>query len=204
MATLQELMAECLGDTSEGQTKQASATKTSTDEIDEVLANLGLDDSETVKTASESTENTQNGGSMKLMDIYEQIMSEGAPAAEQNVEKTASEQTEESTHSSAFGELVGEYFNEMASPYFSKIAGDLEQEAGEGHSPMSGLHAESSLGKTIGKESDPHLSVNYKMENGKRLDVTTGGKSPYSLKEKALLKAILSRSEAVNVGKITE
>jgi hypothetical protein len=204
MATLEELMADVLGSQSVGQTKQASAAKPETSEIDQVLANLGLSSSETVKTASEQETQT-TGGTMGLLDIYERIMSD-APAGAAETEKVANEgaAAAESTVTGAFGELVGEYFNVMAGPYFDKVAGDLESEAGEGHAPMGSLSAPSSLGKTIGKEGDPHLKVNREMSNGKKLDVTTGNKSPYSLKEKALLKAILRRSQAGEVGNIVE
>lgn len=200
MATLQELMAEVFGE-SKDISKEASAAKTTSDEVNQVLANLGLDDSETVKTASESETETNNGGSMGLMSIYEQIMSE-TTAEEQ--EKIASEQeaaaveetAEETSASGVFGELVGEYFNVLAEPFFDKVAGDLEAEAGAGHHPKGDLKD--------AKHEEPHLPVNHKPENGKALEVTTGGHSPYSLKEKALMKAILTRLQAGQVGNYKE
>lgn len=199
MATLQELMAEVFGESESQTTKEASATKTTSDEINQVLANLGLDDSESVKTASESEKEHTNGGSMGLMNIYEQIMSEG----EELQEKVASEETSEGeeqvsevSSTAAFGELVGEYFNVMAEPFFDKIAGDLESEAGAGHHPKGDLKD--------AKHEEPHLPVNYQPENGAALHVTTGGTSPYSLKEKALMKAILTRVAAGQVGNYKE
>ena len=201
MATLQELMAEVFGESSKEISKEASAAKTTSEEINEVLANLGLEDSETVKTAAESEKENNKGGSMGLMSIYEQIMNE-VPAAEQ--EKIASEgeatssseSTEETNSTTAFGELVGEYFNVMAEPFFDKIAGDLEAEAGAGNHPKGDLKD--------AKKEEPHLPVNHKPENGKALEVTTGGTSPYSLKEKALMKAILTRLQAGQVGNYKE
>ena len=197
MATLQELMAEVFGESSKEISKEASAAKTTSEEINQVLANLGLEDSETVKTAAESEKETNKGGSMKLMDIYEQIMGESTESVEQEQEKVASEEASiQEGPTTRFGELVGEYFNVMAGPYFSKVAGDLEAEAGAGHHPKGDL-------KDASKQ-EPHLPVNHKPENGKALDVTTGNSSPYSLKEKAMLKQILSRLAAGPVGNYKE
>jgi hypothetical protein len=202
MATLRELMAEF--DIGEEHTKQASVTKTSKDEIDQVLENLGIGDAETVKTASENE--NKDGGSMGLQDIYEKIMGEDVSAQEKVASETpATEETsQEKVASSSFGELTGEYFNVVAAPYFEKVAGDLEVEAGQGHAPMGDLDEKSSLGKSLGQQADPHLKVNHAPKNGQRIDAATGGKSPYSLKEKALLKAILSRSAAGEVGNVVE
>lgn len=203
MATLQELMAECFGESETDLLKQASAPKTSTDEIDQVLANLGLEDSEAVSAATES-ETSNNGGSMGLMDIYEEIMSETPAATEEAQQKVASEYAaEENAATTQFGELVGQYFNFMAGPFFSKVAGDLEAEAGAGHHPMGDLDASSQLGKSLGKQSDPHLPVNHKPENGKALPAAKGD-HPYSLKEIALIKQILSRLAAGHVGAYKE
>ena len=189
MATLQELMSECFGEPVAGLNKGASAAKATTDEIDEVLNNLGISDSETVKVASESNE--QNGGNMGLMDIYEQIMVGGdsAETSHQGYEGEASPSTQ-------FGELVGEYFNVLAEPFFNKVAGDLEAEAGKGHQPMAGL------GEAVKKY--PHLEVNYDSKNGRPLEVSTGGSSPYSLKESALIKQILRRAAARQSGNVSE
>lgn len=194
MATLAELMAEVMGEPAQtGHDKQASA-KPTTDEIDQVLANLGLGDTESVKTASDQSDKT--GGSMGLMEIYEKIMGEEAPVAqeEQTSEKTASEAapaeqaTEEASDSStAFGELVGEYFNVMAEPFFDKVAGDLESEAGAGEQPLAHAGGSGSMGKAIAPQKDPHLPVNHSASGGHDLKVMTGGKSPYSLAVKQKL-----------------
>jgi hypothetical protein len=210
MATLQELIAQAgLADAPPaGQTKTASeATKpAATSEVDRVLANLGLADAGTVKTASESTQST--GGSMGLKSVYEEIFGQvEAPTEGQTKEAaaaTAEAANEETTATSGFGELVGEYFNAAVEPFFQKVSGELESEAGKGESPVAHQDGASSLGKTLGKEGDPHMPVNHSASSGAHLKVTTHNQSPYSLKEKALAKAILSRGQAVPGGEIKE
>lgn len=213
MATLQQLMAEVLGDDQKGHTKQASATKPSATEVDEVLANLGLQNSGAVKTASDAGADRKNGGSMgSLAQIYEEIMggTAGAEQTQENTqEKTASEAGAaaaegEGDATSQFGELVGEYFNVMAEPYFDKVAFDLEGAAGKGEQPLAHANTASSLGSSLGKQKDPHLTVNHSASGGADLKVTTQNHSPYSLKEKALAKEILRRSTAAPVGNIGE
>ena len=213
MATLQELMAEVLGDDQKGHTKQASATKPSTTEVDEVLANLGLQGSVAVKTASDNGADRKNGGSMgSLAQIYEEVMGGTAPASQETAtttEKVATDATTTETadagdSTSQFGELVGEYFNSMVEPFFNKIAFDLEGAAGKGEQPLAHADTASSLGASLGKQKDPHLSVNHSASGGADLKVTTKGNSPYSLKEKALAKEILRRSSAAPVGNIGE
>ena len=199
MATLQELMAECFGEPSAVLQKQASESKASVDEIDEVLANLGLEDSETVEAASETEKTNENGGTMGLQHIYEQIMEEQVgqeKVAGETTEPVEQVSAEEATPTTAFGELVGEYFNVMAVPFFEKVAGDLEDEAGEGSEPLSGLGD--------AKEQMPHLPVNADMKNGRSMQATTGGASPYSLRDKALIKQILARAAARQSGNVAE
>ena len=201
MATLQELMAEVLGETSQGQEKTAAAKPTSS-EVDQVLENLGLQGYDTVKTAS-INESGKNGGNMSLADIYDQIMGEGAPVEQ---EKTASEGTTEEVtdDTTAFGELVGNYFNEALAPYFEKISYDLEAAAGKGELPMAHLTTGGSMTAALGKAQDPYLEMNHSASGGAPLRVMTNNSSPYSLKESALAKAISKRAPAVQGGKITE
>ena len=181
MATLQELMSECFGETPTGAVKEASAKTSTTREIDEVLSNLGLDNSESIKVASEAsaTETKETGGTMGLTDIYEQIMS-----GDVAMDKVASEATYENEATAELGELVGEYFNTMIDAYMSKVAEEAQ--------PMEDLED--------AEEEMPHLPVNQRPTLGKSIDTSTGGTSPYSLKEKALVKAILSRMQAGQVG----
>jgi hypothetical protein len=211
MATLQELMAEVLGETSakEGIDKQASATKPSTAEVDQVLENLGLQGSEAVvKTASaEGTKN--NGGNMSLAEIYEQIMGVSAPEGGQV--KTASDpaqantSTEGSEASTSFGELVGEYFNEVVEPYFEKVAADLETEAGRSEeTPLQHATTGGSMTAALGKPAESRLQVNHSASGGAPLRVTTGGHSPYALREAALKKTILKRMAVAPVGNIVD
>lgn len=208
MATLQELMAECLGETAQGQEKTASATKTSTAEIDQVLENLGLQGSEAVeKTASAAADSKTNGGNMSLSDIYEQIM--GGIDSEATQVKVASEgeQTQAEggdEQSTAFGELVAEYFNEATEPYYEKVAADLETEAGKGEQPLAHSQTGGAMTAALGKPADPALPVNHSASGGAKLQVTTGNQSPYSLKEQALKKAILKRMQAAPVGNIVD
>ncbi len=187
MATLQELMAECFGDSATESHKGIAKEAASSSEIDEVLFNLGLDGAETIKVASETTEKTLNetGGNMGLMDIYEEIMTDGAAAGD-----SGSFETAHSDASSQMGELVGEYFNVMAAPYFDKIAAE------EGYEPMGDLED--------AEEAAPHVPVNHKPVLGKAIDTATGGTSPYSMKNKALIKQILMRARAGEVGNTAE
>jgi hypothetical protein len=202
MASLHELLAECkisIPQTS-GQEKTAAAAKPSSDEIDRVLENIGLKEGSQEKTASE-TEIKDGGKDMSLENIYKQVFGEQetTQVSENNTEKTAGEteaQTEEQSASTAFGGLVGEYFNVMADPYFEKVAGDLETEAGKGTVPTASLPK--------GSAGDPHMPVNHPASGGAELKVMTNNQSPYSLKEQALQKAILRRMRAVPVGEIKE
>lgn len=120
---------------------------------------------------------------MGLTDIYEQIMS-----GETAIEKVASEETYENEATAELGELVGEYFNSMMSSYATKIAEEAQ--------PMEDLDD--------AEEAMPHMPVNQRPTLGKSVDTSTGGTSPYSLKEKALVKAILSRLQAGQVGNYAE
>lgn len=205
MPTLDELMADVLGEPSQEQTKTASAKPATTQEIDQVLETLGLGDSGAVKTAS-STLN-DNGGNMSLTDLlYKDIMGEGeapAPAATP-AEKTASEaapaQSEETD--GAFGEAAGHYFNAAYETYLDKVAGNLESEAGHNTgSPMANLPAGSAVGKSLGlgKETG-HMPVNHKDAlKHEAVAATTGNKGSYDNALKSLDGAILSRIRKVPV-----
>lgn len=216
MATLQELLAEVIGD--EGtQTKEASADSESkpaaTEEVDQVLSDLGLEDnSENTKTASE--ENTSSeGGHMGLTELYEQIM--GDSGVSEETEKTASDTETEETPSenesvstdasTAFGELAGEYFNKMSSAFIEKAAASLEAEAGKGEKPLEHQQQSGSMTSVIGQKSDPAMSVNHSASDGEPVHASTGGNSPYwPLREAALKKAILKRMQAAAAGDIKD
>lgn len=135
---------------------------------------------------------------MSLAAIYEQIV--GGATADEGQEKTAAaaegvtENKEVSEESTSFGELVGEYFNEIVEPYFDKVAASLEAEAGKGEQPLAHAATGGSMTAALGTPKDPHLAQNHSASSGAALHVTTGGHSPYSLKEQALKKAILRRS----------
>jgi hypothetical protein len=200
MASIKELLAECnLSDPqTSGQEKVATAAKPSTDEIDRVLENLGLKEDGQEKTAS-ATE-TDGGNDMSLANIYNQLFDTQEVETAVETEKVASEvetneESSEVSATTAFGELTGEYFNIIAAPFFSKVAGELEMEAGKGEKPLA--HQPKA-------EGDAHLPVNHKASGGEGLKAMTHGESPYSLKEKALAKAILKRMMAAPVGAIKE
>lgn len=198
MATLSELMAEFLpGASQEGHSKEAAAKPASTAEIDRVLEDLGLAGAESVKTASENVSETKtNGGSMNLMDIYNEVVgTEQTPAAEvvneEGTEKVASEQVDENHPITQFGGLVGDYFNVMFES-MTKEAGDLEAEAGKGESPVAHQDGGGSMSSVIGKPADANMPVNHSASSGAPLHVTTKNTSPYSLNvvQQKLLKRL--------------
>jgi hypothetical protein len=208
MATLQELMAEVLGETNQGQEKTASASKvSSTAEVDQMLENLGLQGAESVKTASAAAEK-KNGGNMSLSDIYEQIMGGIAPEAGQ--EKTAAagdgatQTTEGDEQSTAFGELVAEYFAEIAEPYYEKVASDLETEAGKGETPLQHVQTGGSMTTALGKPAEPRLEQNHSASSGAAIHAAVQNSTPYALREAALKKTILKRMAAAPVGNIVD
>jgi len=195
MATLNELMADVGLGTVPQQTKQASATKSVNEEISKVLENLGLGtDGETIKTASEETNNEENGGPMGLQGIYENLFGDVAPAAEavEPQEKIASEVETEVSASEGFGELAAAYFGVAKEAFVEKIAGDLEAEAGAGHDPMGAMPSGGQLTNIIGAPKQAKLPVNA--PQGEAHHVTTGNQSPYSLKVLAQVKQILKRN----------
>ena len=188
MATIQELLQECM-ETSNGQTKTASVAKPATDEIDSVLAELGIADAETVKTASDVGENTNGGMKMSLADIYNQITEE-APASEGQT-KVANEEGSESD----FGSLTGHYVNILMNEFIEGI----DKEANE--KPMAHAGDKSSLSATMGNGGDPALEMNHSASSGKGMNVSTGGKSPYDLNA-AMIKAVLKRRVSAEAGDV--
>lgn len=212
MATLEEILAQVgLGDAGV-QTKTASQASPTTKEVNDVLDGLGLsglgeDEGGVTKTASD--ERNQMG----LTDIYEDMFGEKAPAApapEQTkvaaeVAPVAATVTEdEAGQESPVGELTGIYFNVMHDAWQEKLAGDLEAEAGAGVKPQASAPGGGELSKIVGKEGDPAIAMNHDASGGKALKVNPGNQTPYSLKEKALAKAIARRGNAVPGGQITE
>lgn len=209
MATLNDLLNE-FGLAEETQTKTASQSKKTNNEVNKVLEDLGFSADEAV--VEEVTKTASKGDSMSngFMDDYEAIFGQPEEAVHQetegageDLEKQASSEEGDVTDTHVFGELVGTYFNEMRAGFMEKIAGDLEAEAGAGHNPMP-EHTTGTLSATIGQKGNPHLPVNRKA--GEPLHVMTGNTSPYSLKG-ALAKQVLKRvgtSAAGDVGAYKE
>lgn len=219
MATLEEILAQVgLSDVAPSQTKTASAAAPSSKEVNKVLEDLGLSGVEEIDNAGVTKTASEERNHMGLTEVYESLFGEAAPAAaaESTQEKVAAaattegETTTETTEvvpSTALGELVGVYFNVMEDAYVEKLAGDLEMEAGAGHKPFAHQPASGELTKIVGKEGDPMIAKNHDASSGAGLKVTTGGNTPYSLKAKAQIKAILKRtmkSEAGDIGGIHE
>lgn len=219
MATIEEILAQVGLSDAPSQTKTAAAKGSpSSKEVNQVLEDLGLSGVEEVdagvtKTASE--ERNQMG----LTDLYENIFAEAAPeaiAAEVPAqEKTAAaevteevEGTEEVVEpSTAMGELTGIYFNVLEDAFVEKLAGDLEMEAGSGHKPQAGIKDGGELSRIVGKEGDPSVAMNHDASSGAGMKANPGNQTPYSLKAKAQIKAILKRnmkSEAGDIGGYNE
>jgi hypothetical protein len=147
--------------------------------------------------------------------VVEDTQTKTAAAATTTEQTATTEVTEtevEKTASTAFGEVVGTYFNVLCDNFVAevegldKVAGDLEAEAGEGYAPQGGGER-SELSKIIGKEGDPALKVNRDASSGAGLKVNPGNQTPYSLKAGAQIKQILKRkmkSEPGDVGGFNE
>lgn len=211
--TIKELMAEAgLEDTaSAGQTKQASASAPIS-EVDQVLADLGLSSTETVKTASEQTNGKEENTMSSMQDLYGHIFGDDAPAAAGETTKVASAEgtVEQSTETAPvegemekaadgrrtlFGELTASYFNEMVGPYaeeLEKSAGDLEAEAGKGETALEHIQPQGGMTSVLGKPGEPRLPMNHSASSGEKIHATTKGSTPYSLKGPAM-KEILKR-----------
>jgi hypothetical protein len=143
-----------------------------------------------------------------LQDIYDRMFGE-APAAgaapveaqTKTAQETASAQSAETapeSNTEVLGELTSALFTDAVGQMFGKVAGDLEAEAGAGHKPLG--ETPSSMGKSMGMGGNPHMPVNYSTGDHEKIHASTGGQSPYSIKEKALAKAILRRMNAAPVG----
>lgn len=216
MATLEEILAQVgLSDVAPSQTKTAAAANPSSKEVNKVLEDLGLSGVEDLSAAGVTKTASEERNHMGLTEVYESLFGEAAPAAtEEGQEKVAAaegeattEGTEEVVPSTSLGELVGVYFNVLEDAYVEKVAGDLEMEAGAGHKPFAHQPAAGELSRIVGKEGDPMLPKNHDASSGAGLKVTTGGNTPYSLKAKAQIKAILKRtmkSEAGDIGGVHE
>lgn len=192
MATLQELMAECgLGDAPKGQTKTANE-KPSSEEVNKVLADLGLDESALAAADGVTKVAGDERNDMSLTEIYGKMFGEdqGQPE-ETTVTKTASSEednTNQDADDSVFASLAGAYFSEMVDSTMDKLAADLEAEAGAGHNPLP-EHTGGQLTTVIGKPKDPHLPVNHKGNADAKLE-TNNAKTPYTF---AAVQAYLKR-----------
>lgn len=189
MPTLEELMADCgLDSPVAGQTKTASANKTATTaEVDQAIANLGMNDAAEVKTAAVKTASvSKDGGSMGLTEIYAGLFNDVVEPAVESTEKVAAAEgtPAEETAMNSFGTAVGEYFNLAVESMLDKVAGELEAEANKGVKPMA--HAPGSE-SALGSPGDPMIGQNHDASSGAALKVTTQSHSPYSLAVKQKL-----------------
>lgn len=213
MATIEEILAQVgLGDTPPSQTKTASAGSPSSKEVNKVLEDLGLSGVEEISSAGVTKTASEERNNMGLTELYESIFEDAAaPAAEPVQEKTAAaaaapaapaapvqEKTAsaegEEDPSTAVGELTGIYFNVLEEAFVEKLAGDLEMEAGAGHSPLGGNKGGGELTRIIGKEGDPSIPMNHDSTSGAGLKANPGNQTPYSLKARAQIKAVLKRN----------
>ena len=218
MATIEEILAQVGLSDVPSHTKTAAAKGSpSSKEVNKVLEDLGLSGVEDVDNAGVTKTASEERNNMGLTDIYENIFGEVVEATE-GQEKVAAaaavgeaEVTEEVTGdedtSTALGSLTGIYFNVMHDAFMDKIAGDLESEAGAVHSPLAGNKGGGELTRIIGKEGDPSIPMNHDSTSGAGMKVNPGNQTPYSLKARAQIKAILKRtmkSEAGDVGGYNE
>lgn len=217
MATIDEILSSVgLGD-KPSQTKTASAGSTpSSKEVNKVLEDLGLSGAEDISNAGVTKTASEERNHMGLTELYDQVFGEAAPAApaDDGQNKTASaaaaaegdpavEPTQgDSNPITDLGELTGIYFNVAEEAYLDKVAGDLEHEAGSGHSPLGGNKGGGELTRIIGKEGDPSVAVNHDPVSGAGLKVNPGNQTPYSLKARAQIKAILKRTMKSEPGDI--
>lgn len=221
MATIEEILAQVgLSDAPLSQTKTAAVGSPSSKEVNKVLEDLGLSGVEDIDNAGVTKTASEERNHMGLTDIYENIFGEAAPVETEVVEPAAQEkvaaaaatvetevEAEATEQTSAMGELTGVYFNVLEDAFVEKIAGDLEMEAGAGHKPQGGVKGGSELSRIVGKEGDPAVAVNHNPSSGAGLKVNPGNQTPYSLKAKAQIKAILKRnmkSEAGDIGGYNE
>jgi hypothetical protein len=201
MATLEEILAD-VGLADNAQTKTASAAAPSSKEVNSVLESLGLTGLEgsaedITKTASDER------NKMGLLSIYEDAFGEEVVVETQTKVASTEEVTDDENEASTrFGELVGLYFSVAQDSLVEKLAGDLEMEAGDGYKPQGSAPAGGQLSEIVGKQGDPALPVNHDASSGAGLRVNTGNQTPYSLKAKAQIKAILSRRMSTEAGDV--
>jgi hypothetical protein len=210
MATLEEILAQVGLSEAPSQTKTASAAAPSSKEVNKVLEDLGLSGVEDIDNAGVTKTASEGRNHMGFTDIYDSMFGEVAPAATEETQvktaaadavATAEAGAEEVTESStAMGELTGIYFNVLEDSFYEKLAGDLEMEAGKGHKSVDNAGGE--LSRIVGKEGDPRIAVNHDPASGAGLKVNPGNQTPYSLKAKAQIKAILKRNMKSEPGDI--
>jgi hypothetical protein len=216
MATIEEILSQVgLGD-KPSQTKTASAAATpSSKEVNKVLEDLGLGGVEEISSAGVTKTASEERNHMGFTEAYEALFGEEAVAAPaedgQNKiaaaapaagEPAAAPAEGEDNPITDLGELTGIYFNVAEEAYLDKVAGDLEHEAGSGHSTLGGNKGGGELTRIIGKEGDPSVAVNHDPTSGAGLKVNPGNQTPYSLKARAQIKAILKRTMKSEPGDI--
>lgn len=214
MSSLQEILAD-YGLADATVTKTASAGAPAANEVEAMLKQMGLEGADLGVTKVASESNGNKGEPMSLQDIYGQLFDTAAPAAAATVEKTAAEQSAPAAGSEEvanegsmlFGELTAHYLNQGMAGYLDeieKVAGSVVAEAGPGEQPLAHAATGGQLTGIIGSAKDPQLPVNHSASGGAALKVTTGGTTPYSLKESVLKKAILKKMVAAPVGDIKD
>jgi hypothetical protein len=178
VATLEELLSQYGLSEQPSQTKvaQEQAPKNTNEEVNQVLEGLGLFDAEEgVEKVAQETENENKGDRMSLTGIYSELFGDG--------ENEVNDQGYEGNEASElFGELTAHYFSAAQANYLDKIAGEVEH---DDEQPMENMKG--------GKEQDPHMPVNYQASGGAPMHAMTGNTSPYTLKDAAILKAVLKR-----------
>lgn len=213
MSSLQDILAD-FGLADAVQTKTASAGVPAANEVEAMLKQMGLEGADLGVTKVASESNGNKGEPMSLQDIYGQLFDTAAPAAAATVEKTAAEQGATAVEevvanegSMLFGELTAHYLNQGMAGYLDEIektAGSVVAEAGPGELPLAHAATGGQLTAIIGSAKDPHQPMNHSASGGAPLKVTTGGTTPYSLKESVLKKAILKKMVAAPVGDIKD
>lgn len=175
---------------------EKAASAPAKDEVTQVLESLGLSSNatETESTVKVANDKSQEGGTMNLTQIYDELF-----AAEEGTTKVASaegattaESNEAASPESLFGEMVAHYFSAGHEAFLSKIADE---------SPMAHAGHSGQLTGVIGVPADPRLPVNHSASSGAHLQVSTGGHSPYSLKG-AMIKATLKRRMSAEAGDV--
>jgi hypothetical protein len=213
MPTIEEILTQVgLGD-SQSQTKTAAATSApKSQEVNQVLESLGLSGVDESAAAGVTKTASEGRNNMGFSDFYDDLFADVTPdaaaaAAAAEQEKTAAAAAAAAGGEGAsaaevavedptdnFGQLTGVYVNVLADSYFEKLAGDLEMEAGKGFKPQAGVNDGGELSRIVGKEGDPSIEMNHDASSGAGLKVNPGNQTPYSLKARAQIKAILKRN----------